>query len=232
MARTGVLSDAYVRSKHPELFPLDARTSDNIYGRTLKPTGRKHRDRKIYRARAPWIDHHEFSKMMNAQNVEPHVEAFGEQLSNLVNAGPNTTFKGRVEEYIAKFPQFRNVVDEVANYIIEAKLDPIDFMYGRNQYGMHPHRGRIRSATVRGIHDKVMHDLRGSADVDRILEVNRAFQNTMDQMLTPEQKFKAEDPSLHDQSLPLPNVFGGDPFEQRASMLFGPGWTPNVNDPD
>jgi len=224
--RTGVLSDEYIRKHSPELFPLSARMSDNIYGQSHKSTGRKHQPRRIFRARAPYMDHHEFAKMMNPLNTKEVVEAFGDKLRQ-VNLEPMTTMQGQLETYNAKYPRYKGVLPEVAKFILETGVDPFDIGFtGANQYGIHPHRGRIRSATLKSVHDKILHELRGKGDSQRIAEVNRIFQETLEELLTPQQKFKDQQTNT-------------ESFTDRSSILFGPGWQvreapklEDINDPD
>ena len=79
MARTGVLSDAYIRKHSPELFPLDAYSHENLYGQPLvqkRVHKRKERPRRVDRPRAPYMMHHEFAKMMSTMNVKAAHDAF------------------------------------------------------------------------------------------------------------------------------------------------------------
>jgi len=172
------------------------------------------------------MDHHEFAKMMNPLNVKVVVDAFGDKLRQ-VNLEPMTTMQGQLETYNAKYPRYKGVLPEVAKFILETGVDPFDIGFtGANQYGIHPHRGRIRSATLKSVHDKILHELRGKGDSQRIAEVNRIFQETLEELLTPQQKFKDQQTNT-------------ESFTDRSSILFGPGWQvreapklEDINDPD
>ena len=142
MARTGVLSDEYTRRiGAPELFPLDPRIHDNIYGQVLPVKGKKHRHRRIYRPRAPYLQHHELAKMMNPINVRVPHEAFGSQLTAAINSRPSQTFKQVVEQHDINFPGYSTaagMLPENAYFMSEMELDPTRVFGQTNRFGTFP----------------------------------------------------------------------------------------------
>ena len=199
--RSGVLSDSYIRKiGAPELFPLDARTHDNVYGSVNINSNKAKlgRDRRVIRPRAPYMQNHEFAKMMNPMNVKLPHEAFGNQLKAVVNSKPTPTFIGIKEEYDDSYPNYstaRGVLPEVAVYIGKMGLNPVQYFAGHNQYPpyMHPSTKRMKKLTLNSIHEKFLSTLRGHpSETDKIKKAIDVYEETLEQLMSPDKKFKEE----------------------------------------
>ena len=178
--RTGVLSDDYIKKHNPELFPLDATTSDNIYGRLIHNKPEKKRPAKrIFRTTAPYIEHHELSKMLNMLNVEPHIENFERKLRQFEQS-EYQSLEGAYELMKNRYKGVKQLTPFTAAYILEAGIDPMDKygVTGRNGYGQFfrhdPHTKQ--PYTLNDVHEKVIDQFRrNDAALDDFRKANNAY---------------------------------------------------------
>jgi len=144
--RTGILSDESIRKNNAELFPLDVRKHDLLYG---KPKLQKHdfftgrqlwkRARPISRPRTPYMAHHEYAQMMNPLNVKQVHEQFVTSLNQSINAKPSRTLMEGVEEFRRAYPEYKQTSMQNAFFITEMGLEPANFFQkGVNQYMKKP----------------------------------------------------------------------------------------------
>ena len=176
-----------LRKHNPELFPLDATTSDNIYGRVIHNKPEKKRPAKrIFRTTAPYIEHHELSKMLNMLNVEPHIENFEKKLRH-VEQSKYQSLVGAHEVMKNRYMGADKLTPVTSAYILSAGIDPMHKfgITGGNRYNKYIRLNLDTGVpyTLNDVHEKVINRLRKvNADLDEFRKANHAFEEVQELM--------------------------------------------------
>ena len=200
MTRTGVLSDTYIRKHNAELFPLDAYTHENLYGQPLIDRHKMHvkkkggRARRIYRPRAPYLAHHDFSKMMDPMNVKVPHKAFGDELEAAAFSAPSESFNAVVERYNRNFPGYTTqdgMRRETAYFISEVGIDPERIFGEVTRFGTFPNARRM-GRPLSDLYERLINRERGRGDAETVKRMEEVYAKTLDELMTPQQRMREQ----------------------------------------
>ena len=180
--RTGVLADDH--AKREGFIPLDVYTHENLYARPMPERhgvagGKKRRQRRVHRPRAPYMLHAEMAQQMLPLNPIAVAPAFGDKLEEALTSRPSKRFSEVVARHDHDHPKYatsKGMRAENAYFAHTLGLN-IEQTFGHRTAKL---RLKRFTQTLIQLHDRQVD--RHKNDPEEVTRINDALKTTLEEM--------------------------------------------------